>query len=87
MTHLFFAGDSLIFGQTTVESVRTIRRIIDEFATCSGQGINYEKLAIFFSSNTFENAKEMVARELYLQSIFCPENIWGFLLLLVEIKD
>ncbi|KAG8498575.1 hypothetical protein CXB51_004822 [Gossypium anomalum] len=77
LAHLFIANDSFIFGQTTVESVCTIGRIIDEFASCLDQCINYETSTIFFNSNTSENTKAMVVRELGLQIIFCLDKYLG----------
>ena len=49
---LLFADDSLIFISATQESADRLNAILLIYATCSGQAVNRDKSAIFFSPNT-----------------------------------
>jgi hypothetical protein len=52
VTHLFFADDSLLFGQANIFECRKILEILNLYEGSSDQKINKEKTAIYFSSNT-----------------------------------
>ncbi|XP_050207725.1 uncharacterized protein LOC126657132 [Mercurialis annua] len=51
LTHLFFADDSILFTEASDAQISTVLHILDQYATYSGQLINYTKSAIFFSNN------------------------------------
>ena len=51
ITHLLFADDSFLFFKATTEEASTAKEILNEYEAWSGQAVNYQKLAIFFSSN------------------------------------
>jgi hypothetical protein len=48
ISHLFFADDSLLFGQASITDCRKILDILNVYEQCSGQKINREKTASLF---------------------------------------
>ncbi|CAN1318107.1 LINE-1 retrotransposable element ORF2 protein [Linum perenne] len=52
LTHVLFADDTVIFGRATTEEVRNFKDIIARYSAISGQLVNEEKSAMFFSKNT-----------------------------------
>ncbi|CAN0855442.1 LINE-1 retrotransposable element ORF2 protein [Linum grandiflorum] len=51
LTHCLFADDTIIFGQATVQEASIITNTITSYGLLTGQEINREKSAIFFSRN------------------------------------
>ena len=47
MTHLQFAGDTILFSPPNVASILNLKRILDCFGLMSGLKINYKKSALF----------------------------------------
>ncbi|KAG5561218.1 hypothetical protein RHGRI_004294 [Rhododendron griersonianum] len=52
VSHLFFADDTLLFGEASVRAVMNIKRLLEVYGKASGQLINFGKSCCFFSSNT-----------------------------------
>ena len=52
LSHLLFAGDSLIFCKANVGEIKEIKRIPKVYETALGQQINLEKSTALFSKNT-----------------------------------
>ena len=52
VSHLFFADDSLLFGKASLAESREFLEILQLYEDSSGQQLNREKTAIFFSPNT-----------------------------------
>ncbi|XP_035546735.1 uncharacterized protein LOC118348703 [Juglans regia] len=52
VSHLFFADDSLLFCQAKYEEINCVLKILELYEKGSGQVINKDKSAIFFSKNT-----------------------------------
>ncbi|XP_075650209.1 uncharacterized protein LOC142620783 [Castanea sativa] len=52
ISHLFFADDSLIFCQATLEECEVLQQIFLVYEAVSGQQLNRNKMALFFSKNT-----------------------------------
>ena len=57
INHLFFADDSLIFCKATTQDWVTLSKILDEYEAISGQRLNKDKTAVFFSRNTSREAR------------------------------
>lgn len=49
ISHLFFADDSVIFGDASFSRAAEVRRIINVYEVASGQKINLKKSVVFFS--------------------------------------
>lgn len=49
ISHLFFADDSVIFGDASFSRAAEVRRILNVYEVASGQKINLEKSVVFFS--------------------------------------
>uniref|UniRef100_A0A8R7VBA0 Reverse transcriptase domain-containing protein n=1 Tax=Triticum urartu TaxID=4572 RepID=A0A8R7VBA0_TRIUA len=64
VNHLLFADDCLVFISATTDSADRLNRILQIYASCSGQAVNRDKSAIFFSPNTPTNRREAVKQVL-----------------------
>ncbi|KAH1090902.1 hypothetical protein J1N35_018159 [Gossypium stocksii] len=77
VTHLFFADDSILFGEASTERVNTIKGVIKEYEVVSGQKVNFEKLFIYFSGNVEAELKEQVGSTLGVRISNNPEKYLG----------
>ena len=68
ISHLFFADDSLIFCRVSLEDFRTQSSILHLYKQASGQKLNQEKTALFFSSNTSQDVRNVICIELRTSS-------------------
>lgn len=59
VNHLFFADDSLLFGKATKTDCELVMSMLRSYEQGSGQKVNFDKSAIFLSSNTSQAEKEM----------------------------
>ena len=50
-SHLFFADDLVLFARANPENCATIRGVLDDFCSQSGQTISEAKSRVFFSPN------------------------------------
>ena len=69
LTHLFFADGSLLFCKATYEDCNNILKLLAKYESLSGQKINKDKTAIFFSKSTSEEAKVNIKNLLQLQEV------------------
>jgi hypothetical protein len=64
MTHLLFADDSIVFLEASNSNLQAIKRILQEYETCSGQRVNLQKSSIYSGKGidvtTHTNLKQMV---------------------------
>ncbi|GAA0160414.1 hypothetical protein LIER_16973 [Lithospermum erythrorhizon] len=51
LDHLLFADDSLLFGQATMEECMVVKGLLKQYEEASGQCVNFDKSALFFSPN------------------------------------
>ncbi|KAK6786278.1 hypothetical protein RDI58_014803 [Solanum bulbocastanum] len=64
VNYLFFADDSFLFCSANTQSAVKISEILRTYELCSGQKVNFEKSAIYFSKNTTEEEKDNIIVEL-----------------------
>jgi hypothetical protein len=60
LSHLLFADDCLVFTQATGEGANRLKEILERYRRGSGQMVNKQKLAIFFSANSVDDMKLVV---------------------------
>lgn len=64
ISHLFFADDSIVFPEASQRGAARIREILDTYSKGSGQLVNWDKSAVFFSNNCPDPIKELVRNEI-----------------------
>ncbi|XP_071909569.1 uncharacterized protein [Coffea arabica] len=62
LTHLFFADDSLIFCKANEQQATELMRVLQVYATGSGQLINLDKSSILFSKNMCPHKKHQICQ-------------------------
>ncbi|KAA3487156.1 reverse transcriptase [Gossypium australe] len=77
ISHLLFADDCMMFGEATEQGARSMKNILQEYESCSGQCVNFNKSTIFYSSNTKAETKEVVSSILGVRSSSNPEKYLG----------
>ncbi|XP_042958006.1 uncharacterized protein LOC122293492 [Carya illinoinensis] len=60
INHLLFADDCILFGRTKIEEWRRIQRALQVYEKASGQFLNKEKTAVFFSKNSHPVDKQAI---------------------------
>lgn len=60
ITHLFFADDTLLFGNIDLNNFHIISEVLKSYEAASGQAINLNKSCIAFSPNTSCEMKDLV---------------------------
>ncbi|KAM1648373.1 hypothetical protein ACFX1Q_010399 [Malus domestica] len=67
ITHLFFTGDSVLFGNAMVEEAQGVADVLNVYASGSGQEINMSKSSIFFGTSTSKRTKKKIGETLGIQ--------------------
>ena len=60
VSHLFFANNSLFFCRAIKADCEAMVHILETYKRTSGQEVNLDKSALFFSRNTIDEDKNMV---------------------------
>lgn len=82
VTHLYFADDSIVFGEASIQVSQVVKRILETYEKASGQQVNFEKLVIFFSSNVEEDMCNWIVNQLGVRRSFIMERYLGLLTLI-----
>ena len=69
LTHLFFADDSLLFCRSITNDCNNVLKLLGEYESWSGQKINKDKTAIFFSKSTSDEAKSSTKNLFQVQEV------------------
>ena len=77
ISHLFFADDSLIFCKATKKEGAEVQRILQVYESSSGQQLNRNKMALFFSYNTPTRTQEVIKSMFGAQVIKPHESCLG----------
>ncbi|KAA3486687.1 reverse transcriptase [Gossypium australe] len=77
ISHLLFADDCMMFGEATEKGVQVLKNLLQIYEICLGQCVNFGKSAIFYSTNTTEESKVAVGREMGVRSLSSPEKYLG----------
>ena len=77
LTHLLFANDSILFCKASSEECEHLIQILESYEKASGQKINKNKIAIFFSNATSETVKQDIKIAMGLQEITKYEKYLG----------
>ncbi|MBA0880564.1 hypothetical protein Goshw_007195 [Gossypium schwendimanii] len=64
LSHLLFADDSILFGKATEKGAQVLKGVLKEYETVSGQCVNLKKSTVFYSSNTFDQVRNVVLQTL-----------------------
>lgn len=57
-SHLFFVDDLVLFGKVDWMNCSTIRDVLDEFCSMSGQSVSITKSRVYFSPNVDRDTRE-----------------------------
>ena len=77
LTHLFFADDSLLFCWVTLQECRKVMEILAAYERVSGQRLNRDKTALFFSKSTALDHQTQIMEELRVSELKQYEDYLG----------
>ncbi|KAK6115594.1 hypothetical protein DH2020_007863 [Rehmannia glutinosa] len=64
ISHLFFADDSLLFSRASIDECNYLKNILEAYKEASGQGVNFGKSGVMFSSNMPHHSREALCQNL-----------------------
>lgn len=67
ISHLLFADDCIIFSEASQRGANRLQRILDIYSRVSGQLVNRDKSAVFFSSNCTDDMKAEIRQGLHIE--------------------
>ena len=77
ISHLLFADDCMIFSQATIQGAERLHDILELYREGSGQLINKEKSAIFFSANNSGEEKAIFHERMDVHTEALTEKYLG----------
>jgi hypothetical protein len=76
ISHLLFADDCIIFSEASQRGANRLKEILEVYGRGSGQLVNRDKLAVFYSKNCDEDMKRDVAEGLNIPTEALAESTW-----------
>ena len=77
ITYFFFADDSLLFCNATIEDCEEIQRLLLVYEKATGQQVNRQKTSLFFSPNTAMEIQEDIKQRFKADIIRQHEKYLG----------
>ena len=77
ISHLFFADDSLIFCKANTDESWQLKQVLVAYELASGQKVNFEKSAIYFSPNVSNWIRAEINSILNITSVTCHDRYLG----------
>ncbi|XP_035547368.1 uncharacterized protein LOC118348906 [Juglans regia] len=77
VTHLLFADDCVVFGQASWQEWMKMKELLDIYEKASGQCLNRQKTSLFFSTNTKNDIRRMIRRDVGVGIQNCCEKYLG----------
>jgi len=74
---LLFADDCIVFSKASQRGADQLRNILELYHRGSGQLVNYDKSAVFYSKNCHEELKHAVSSALHIQNEALAEKYLG----------
>jgi len=77
ISHLLFADDCIVFTEASQRGAARLQEILNTYSRGSGQLVNKEKSAVFFSNNCADEAKDEVRSTLQIVTEALAEKYLG----------
>ncbi|CAN1238901.1 LINE-1 retrotransposable element ORF2 protein, partial [Linum grandiflorum] len=77
ISHLFFADDTFLFLKIDADSISSLKKLFDRYQLISGQKINFNKSAVYFSHNTPQPLQDFYGRILGVKNIGHQDKYLG----------
>lgn len=77
VSHLLFADDCIVFTEASQRGADRLKEVLETYNRGSGQMVNREKSAIFFSKNCSSDAKKEVQQCLDIRNVALAEKYLG----------
>ncbi|XP_026452106.1 uncharacterized protein LOC113352509 [Papaver somniferum] len=77
VSHLLFEDVFLVFAKADIHNVTNLLQVIKSFSDISGQQINFQKSAVFFSKNMHPRHCRMLLRSLKMKKMELDEKYLG----------
>jgi len=78
ISHLLFTDDCIVFSEASQGGADRLVEILDRYHRGSGQLVNQDKSAIFFSKNCPTEMKQVVSQRLDIQKEARLNAIWDY---------
>jgi hypothetical protein len=77
LSHLFFADDSLLFCRANFNEWNAVLQLLKQYELASGQKLNSDKTAIFYSKNTGSDFREFINSSIGIAETVSYEKYLG----------
>lgn len=78
ISHIFFAGDVLLFSQASKDHVQLIAKTLNDLCGVSGMKVNLEKSRLFCSKNIDQNVQQELSNILGIRRAANSGNILAY---------